>query len=158
MRMFLAVNCAVLALTGCAGLDIHPLTPQQAAAAHAGNGPAGYIVYAPITVVEISDRDGCRVGTPFQLPDYARPYLLRSRSGLGRSGVDVSISSGWMLGGFKDTADNGALLSTAGALLGMRGGAGSPPGGAAADCRAPGLYRLVARPDGSVELAALHTY
>ena len=145
----------VLALAGCAGLDIQPLTPQQAAAAHAGNGPAGYIVYAPMMVVEISDRNGCRVGAPFQLPDYARPYRLRSRSGLGRSGVDVSIADGWMLGGFKDTSDNTALLGTAGQLLGMRGGTGGPP---PAGCRAPGLYRLVARPDGAVELAALHTY
>lgn len=156
MRNGLSVQIAVLALAGCAGLDIQPLTPQQAAAAHAGNGPAGYIVYAPMTVVEISDRDGCRVGAPFQLPDYARPYRLRSRSGLGRSGVDVSIADGWMLGGFKDTSDNTALLGTAGQLLGMRGGnGGTPPAGG---CRAPGLYRLVARPDGAVELAVLHAY
>ncbi|MFO1401506.1 MAG: hypothetical protein U1F30_09900 [Steroidobacteraceae bacterium] len=145
----------MLALAGCAGLDIRPLTPQQAAGAHAGNGPAGYIVYAPLTVVEISDRDGCRVGAPFQLPDYSRPYLVRSRSGLGRSGVDVSIAEGWMLGGFKDTTDHAALLGAAGQLLGMRAGGGT---GAAGACRASGLYRLAARADGGLELVLLHAY
>jgi hypothetical protein len=145
-----------LALAGCVGLDIRPLTPQQAAAAHGGGAPAGYIVYAPMSVVEIADRDGCRAGTPFQLPDYSRPYLLRSRGGLGRSGVDVSISGGWMLGGFKDSSDNGALLGAAGALLAMRGaGATEAAGGA---CRAPGLYRLAPQADGSVALVPLHLY
>lgn len=156
MRTWLNGGIAMLALAGCAGLDIQPLTPQQAAAAHAGNGLAGYIVYAPLTVVEISDREGCRVGAPFQLPDYSRPYLLRSRSGLGRSGVDVSIAEGWMLGGFKDTSDNGALLGTAGQLLGMRGGSGAA--GTGGGCRASGLYRLAARGDGGVELLLLHAY
>jgi hypothetical protein len=159
MQRWIAVCLGSMVLAGCAGLDIQPLTPQQAAAAHAGAGPAGYIVYAPMTVVEISDRDGCRAGAPFQLPDYARPYRLRSRSGLGRSGVDVSIADGWMLGGFKDSSDNGALLDAAGAVLGRRGGpgAGGQPGGAGA-CRAPGLYRLVPGAAGGIELAPLHLY
>lgn len=156
MRQSMSVTFAALALAGCAGLDIRPLTPQQAAAAHTGNGAEGYIVYAPMTVVEISDRDGCHVGAPFQLPDPARPYLLRSRSGLGRSGVDVSIAEGWRLGGFKDTSDNSALLDTASRLLGLRAGGGAPPAGA--DCRAPGLYRLAARADGGFELVALFAY
>ncbi|MCC7462191.1 MAG: hypothetical protein IT480_06970 [Gammaproteobacteria bacterium] len=147
---------AVLALVGCAGLDIRALTPQQAADLHAGNGPAGYVVYAPMTVVEISDRDGCRVGAPFQLPDPARPYLLRSRSGLGRNGVDVSVADGWMLGGFKDTSDNSAWLGTAGQLLGLRpGGEVVPRTGV---CRAPGLYRLAVQAGGELELRALHAY
>lgn len=156
MRGALTPIGALLAVAGCAGLDIRPLTPQQAAAAHSGGGPAGYIVYAPMTVVEIADRDGCRVGAPLQLPDYARPYLLRSRSGLGRSGVDVSISGGWMLGGFKDTSDNTALLGAAGQLLGMRSGDGGTM--AAGSCRAAGLYRVAARSDGGVELVLLREY
>jgi hypothetical protein len=150
-----------MVLGGCAGLDIRPLTREQAASVHAGGGPAGYIVYAPMTVIEVSDRDGCRAGAPFQLPDYSKPYLVRSRSGLGRNGVDIAISEGWMLGGIKDTSDNGALLDAVGTVLGVRGGGGgAAAGGGAAGgaCRAPGLYRLAPDAAGSIQLLPLHLY
>jgi hypothetical protein len=159
MLRWLAVCFGSLAVAACAGLDIQPLTPAQAAGAHSGGGAAGYIVYAPMTVIELTDRDGCHAGAPFQLPDYSRPYLVRSRSGLGRSGVDVSISEGWMLSGIKDTSDSSALLGAAGSVFGMRGGAGGGvAGGGAGGCRAPGLYRLVAGASGGLELAPLHLY
>jgi len=155
MQRILAVLIALAALAGCAGLDIRPLTPEQAAAAHAGGGQQGYIVYAPMTVIELGDKDGCRVGAPFQLPDYSRPYLVRSRAGLGRSGVDVSISNGWMLGGIKDTSDNGVLLDAAASVLRARsagGGEGAPA------CRAPGLYRLVRDAEGRMQFEPLRLY
>ena len=156
MLRWLAVWLGSLAVAACAGLDIQPLTPAQAAGAHAGDGAAGYIVYAPMTVIELSDRDGCHAGAPFQLPDYSRPYRVRSRSGLGRSGVDVSISEGWMLSGIKDTSDSSALLGAAGTMFGMRAGASAA--GGAGGCRAPGLYRLVTGASGGLELAPLHLY
>jgi len=163
MQRWIAVWFGSMALAGCAGLDIRPLTREQAASAHAGGGPAGYIVYAPMTVIEVSDKDGCRAGAPFQLPDYSKPYLVRSRSGLGRNGVDVAINEGWMFGGIKDTSDNSALLDAVGTVFGIRGGqGGAGPGGAggtaAGSCRAPGLYRLVAGASGNIELLPLHLY
>jgi hypothetical protein len=157
MQRWIAMCLGSVALAGCAGLDIQPLTPAQAAAAHSGSGPAGYVIYAPMTVIEVSDRDGCRAGAPLQLPDYSRPYLVRSRSGIGRCGVDVTISEGWMLGGFKDTSDNNALLDVAASALGLRAGAGAAGQGGAA-CRAPGLYRVVPGASGSVELVPVHLY
>jgi len=161
MQRWIAVGLGWLVLAGCAGLDIRPLTPGQAARAHAGEGPAGYIVYAPLTVIEVSDREGCRAGAPFQLPDYSRPYLVRSRTGVGRNGVDVAISAGWMLGGIRDTSDNGVLLDAMGTALGVRAGSGGAIGGGglpAGACRAPGLYRLAADAAGNVQLLPLHLY
>jgi hypothetical protein len=154
MQRWIAVWIGLTVLAGCAGLDIRPLTREQAALAHAGSGPEGYIVYAPRTVIELSDKDGCRAGAPFQLPDYSRPYLVRSRAGLGHSGVDVAISEGWMLSGIKDTSDNAAVLDAAGRVFGTHGGQGG--GGGA--CHAPGLYRLGQDASGNLQLLPLHLY
>jgi hypothetical protein len=163
MQRWIAVWFGSMVLAGCAGLDIRPLTREQAANAHAGAGPAGYIVYGPMTVIEVSDKGGCHAGAPFQLPDYSKPYLVRSRTGLGRNGIDVAIDSGWMLSGIKDTSDSSALLDSMGTVFGVRGGPGAAgPGGgsgtAAGACRAPGLYRLAPGAAGNIELLPLQLY
>lgn len=119
------------ATSGCAGLDIVPITKQQAQTAHDGSGKAGYIVYHPLLLVRVGselrcpqdkmpdgkcDRNNatieyCEVSAPFLFPDYERPYRVTSKAGLGKAGVEVSIMNGWMLSSFKDNSDNTALLS-----------------------------------------------
>ena len=159
----LPATLACLMLSGCAGLDITPISPADEAAAHAGTRPLkGYVVHAPMVVIELSRREicprdekgkcsgpseiACVAGTPFTLPDPTRPFLVDIRSGLGKAGVDVAITNGWQLGNLKDSSDNSAILGTIEKIAGTRllhlsrDDAGGP------SCPA-GLYRL--RSDGT---------
>jgi len=135
MRRILTLSLPLFALlSGCAGIDLNTLAPEQVTSARNGTGPAlnGYVLYDPVVVVEISskevclgekDKDGncagqtvtqCAASVPFLLPDYSKPYLVASRSGFGKAGVDITISDGWRLGGIKDNSDNTAILSAIG--------------------------------------------
>lgn len=160
----LALLVAAL-LTGCAGLELKTLTPAQVADARSTQGSAldGYVLYEPVVVVEIAVKDvclaskndkgqcsaptikQCAASIPFLLPDYSRPYLLKSKSGLGKAGVDVAVSDGWRLGSLKDSSDNTAILGTLEKLFGVKE---LVPDGDAKTCKAPGLYRLNPSPGG----------
>jgi hypothetical protein len=154
---------ASFTVAGCAGLDITPISPADEAAAHAGVRPLkGYVVHAPMVVIEISRREvcprddkgkctgptevACVAGTPFTLPDPTRPFLVDIRSGLGKAGVDVAIANGWQLGNLKDSSDNTAILGAIEKIAGTRlmPLSRDDPGGRS--CPA-GLYRL--RGDGT---------
>lgn len=146
-------------LAGCAGLEITTLLPEQVEQARKSADKAlnGYVLYEPVVVVEVSVKDACLAGkdekgnckaatvvqcsasTPFLLPDYSRPYLVRSKNGLGKAGVDVAISDGWRLGSIKDSSDNTALLGTLEKVLGIKSSVSSAEG---AVCKAPGLYQV----------------
>lgn len=160
-----------LLLAGCAGVDVRPITARQADSAHAPDSEVrGYIVYAPLVVVEVSRQEGCAgkddkghcvpgvqcvAGKPFLLPDYSRPYLIDARAGLGRAGLDMTIADGWRLGSLKDSSDNGDLLGALERIVTRSGAVG--PGSAAGECRAAGLYRIATGPDG-LELSKLLVY
>lgn len=144
-------------VAGCAGLDITPLSPDQDKAAHAGGTALkGYVIYAPMVVVEVTRKtvcskpkpDGqcegtlevtCTAGTPFTMPDPTRPFLVNAQSGFGKAGVEVTITNGWQLGSLKDNSDNTAILGLIEKLLPLRAvpalAAPSPD-----TCKA-GLYR-----------------
>jgi hypothetical protein len=118
----------------------------------------GYVVYEPLTVVEITqerpcetkDASGkctaygasrCKVGTPFYVPNYSRPTLINSRTGFGKAGVDVTISNGWQLGAVKDNTDSSAVLSLIEKVAGLSTAAivpGLSP--SAVGCTKEGLY------------------
>lgn len=163
--------CAALVVAGCAGVDVRPIDSHQAESAHeAGGDLRGYIVYAPLVVVEVSRQESCVgkddkgrcvpgvqcvAGKPFLLPDYSRPYLIDARAGLGRAGLDVTIADGWRLGSLKDSSDNGDLLGALGRIV-TRGGAAAA-GSAAGECRAAGLYRISTGPEG-LQLSKLLVY
>jgi hypothetical protein len=154
LSLFLPVS-----LCACAGVDVTPLTAVQAQHMHAGGqAPAGYVVYAPMVVVEVTQQEvcvakddkghcqaqetRCVAGKPFSLPDETRPYLVSLRSGLGKAGSQIEITDGWMLGGLRDAADGTASLGLVQKLLSLRmaeGAAGAAGGGHA--CAAAGLYR-----------------
>lgn len=69
------------------------------------------MVYEPtLYTVGKDDKGSCVVGKPFVPPDYSRPYRIDSKAGLGKSGVEVTIMDGWILGTFKDNSDNTAIL------------------------------------------------
>lgn len=161
----LSVAVAISALlAGCAGLEITTLQPSQVAEARKSVDKAldGYVLYEPIVVVEVSVKDVCTAGKdekgnckaativqcsasiPFLLPDYSRPYLVRSKSGFGKAGVDIAISDGWRLGSIKDTSDNTAVLGTIEKLFKFQINAPSPD---EKTCREPGLYRVVLETD-----------
>jgi hypothetical protein len=45
---------------GCVGLDITPLSPAEETSSHAGGtNLRGYIVYEPMVVVEVSQKELC---------------------------------------------------------------------------------------------------
>jgi hypothetical protein len=146
-------------LTGCAGLEITTLRPEQVAQARQSTDNAldGYVLYEPIVVVEVSVKDVCLAGkddkgnckastvtqcaatTPFLLPDYSRPYLVRSKNGLGKAGVDIAITDGWRLGSIKDNSDNTAILGTMEKVFGIKS---VVPDAGKTGCAAPGLYQV----------------
>jgi hypothetical protein len=158
-----AATGLALGLVGCAGVDIVPITREQAMSAHEGGSDArGYIVYEPVVMVEVSPREVCSgrddkgkcitrtqcvAGEPFILPDYGKPYLINARAGLGKTGFDMTIADGWRLGGLKDASDNTAFL---GALekLATREPTSGTPAALDAGCKAAGLYRVSVGQDG----------
>ena len=156
-RSTIWIAAGALALAGCSGVDIRPISPALEREAHTRDGAAsGYVVYGPMMVVEVTPREvcvtkpekgacatetRCAVGTPFALPDLAKPFLVDIKSGFGKSGVDLTIVNGWMLGGIKDHSDNTAILSLLEkvAMPALRD-SGDPAKRAA--CSAAGLYRV----------------
>jgi len=128
MRLAGVVYGTVLALAGCAGVQISPTTPASADAAHASPGaPDGYVVYEPMLVVQVArevvcagknkgncaePQVRCTISEPAKWPDYDRPYRVNIRPGLGKTSVDLEIRDGWMLGQVKDQTDNTILWNT----------------------------------------------
>lgn len=175
MKAYFLFPLIAASITGCAGLDITPISPADEAAAHSGaTNIKGYIIYEPMVVVEVSqkelcsdkdDKGNCKVattitcsaGAPFILPDTSKPFLINVRSGFGKTGVDVAITNGWQLGNIKDNSDNTALLGTVEKILGLgltKSIAREPSAG---KCKAPGLYRVNHTPTG-VALSPLLVY
>ena len=130
---FVVASLAML-LGGCGSVDIVPISPEEAAGAHREDAPKGYIVYAPVVVVEIrADKaGGCAVSRTMVLPDYRRPYRVRVRNGFGKSGVELAFQDGWLLARVKESADNTAVLSALTEAFQAQ----------AVNCPAAGLYRV----------------
>jgi hypothetical protein len=159
-------------LAGCAGVEIRPISQEQAQQAHDGAGKElGYIVYEPVVVVEVGPRQvctgaegkgkctlqtQCAAGAPFILPDYSRPYLVSAKSGLGKTGLDMTIVDGWRLGSLKDSSDTGAVLGVL-EKLATRGPSAKATAGAEESCKAAGLYRVVTE-QGSLRLSPMLIY
>lgn len=144
-RLF--IGGAAVALSGCAGVHIQAIAPDAAAGMHkaGASSASGYVVYHPVMLVPVGpDKEGwCSVGQPFAMPDPSRPYLVEARSGLGKSGVDISIADGWRLSNVKDSSDNTALLGVLTSLVGLGAAPAAAAAGAApaATCP-PAIYRL----------------
>ena len=140
---------AALAVGGCGGLDIKPLTVAEAENAHktgSDENESGYIVYHPMIVVEVTKGEGnkCVMGKPQILPDYGKPFLLKITQGIGKSRVDLRIEDGWRLGGVKTESDNTALLEFVAKTAGLVPGAviSSTEIPEFTNSCKPGLYKL----------------
>lgn len=174
MKRYSLLALIAASVAGCAGLDITPLSPDQDKAAHAGGTALkGYVIYAPMVVVEVTRKtvcgkpkaDGqcegtpevtCTAGTPFTMPDPTKPFLVNSQSGFGKAGVEVTITNGWQLGSIKDNSDNTAILGLVEKLVPLLRMAVEPAHPSPETCKA-GLYR--ATYDGQkVELKELLLY
>jgi hypothetical protein len=158
MKAYALPALVAASVAGCAGLDITPISPEADQAAHAGTPLQGYVIYAPMVVVEVARKtvcgktkaDGqcegtpaitCTASAPFTLPDPSKPFLLNSRSGFGKAGVEVTITNGWQLGNIKDNSDNTAILALIEKLLPLRGAMIAATAQAPDECKA-GLYRV----------------
>ncbi|MDE1460923.1 hypothetical protein [Spartinivicinus poritis] len=175
--MFRMVSLIFIAfsVSGCAGLDIETLPTKVAGNAHKlKNVLKGYIVYHPMVVVEIGEKElciaknekgqcikvktVCGIGEPKTLPDYSKPYLITPKSGFGKAGVDIKIEDGWRLGGIKDESDNTALLS----VLAAAGGIETAVEGSVSDtpvsgCSQSGLYQVIPQ-EGEIKFAPIFKY
>lgn len=156
----------VAGIAGCAGVDITPLSPAEETAAHAGGtSRKGYIVYEPMVVVEVSQKEvcsapddkppckgattiACSAGTPFVLPDTSKPFLVNAQSGFGKAGVEIAITNGWQLGSIKDSSDNTALLGTLEKVLALTSARSLARESPSRPCKA-GLYRVDLGPAGA---------
>lgn len=138
------------ALTACAGLDITPVSPDQVKSAHHGDARLdGYVVYAPMIVMELGMSEGtiCSVGKPFLVPDLSSPFVVNTRTGLGSTSVVLSIKDGWLLTSVTNRSGNAAverflenlptLLSKAMKTAGITAAKKAPT----AECT-PALYRV----------------
>lgn len=158
MKKF-TLSIIVALLAGCAGLEISSLSVKKAKNAHKpDNGVNGYIVYHPMIVVELAEKElcieksksgkctkvktVCGMGKPTLFPDYSKPFLLNPRSGFGKAGIDVKIEDGWRLGSIKDNSNNTALLSALVAAGGIKTQSLNPAGESSGGCSEPGLYQL----------------
>jgi len=175
MKAYLLFPLLAVSIAGCAGVDITPLSPAEEAASHAGGtSRKGYIVYEPMVVVEVSQKEvcgapddkgackgatvvTCSAGTPFLLPDPSKPFLVNAQSGFGKAGVEIAITNGWQLGNIKDNSDNTALLGTLEKVLGLAGARSLTRESTVGKCKAPGLYRVDLGPAG-VTLSLLLIY
>lgn len=138
MAKLLAGVLLALLLAGCSGITIKglPNLPADRTDLH------GYVVYEPIVMVAVAQAQhgGCSL-SQFTVPNYGRPYEVGARSGLGKSGVNVTITDGWRLGGFTDNSDNSSLFPVsdlAKAIAGADAGAGT--GTAPPPCPVTGLF------------------
>ncbi|MBA3019095.1 MAG: hypothetical protein KJ550_00350 [Proteobacteria bacterium] len=128
MRKITLLFLFLLMFAGCAGIDIKPITAERAQNAHeTGTDDKGYIVYSPLVIIEIKEEAICieknasgtcvksEIGYKAEkftdlLPDYSKPFLVRPRSGFGKTDVELSIKDGWCLDSVKDKSDNTAVL------------------------------------------------
>jgi len=165
------LGAAILFLPACAGVSITPIDQTKAADAHrAGGDVKGYIVYAPVVVVEVSAKTVCikqkqdkcedyavvcAAGTPFTLPDYTKPYVVEVKSGLGKAGVDIALKDGWLISHIKDSSDNTAILGMVEKLIGLDKKSVDPKASGA--CSVAGLYRVKLDGQG-IKLDALQLY
>jgi hypothetical protein len=158
MTAWIMVTACVVA--GCSGVAIRPISPDVERSAHEKDGGAtGYVVYGPMIVVEVVEREvcvskndkgacaqtetRCAIGEPKVLPDLAKPFLVDIKSGFGKAGVDVTIVDGWRLGNVKDNSDNSAILGLVEKLaVPLMARAETGAASRRRDCRAPGLYRV----------------
>ena len=128
MRKITLLFLFLLMFAGCAGIDIKPITADRAKNAHnTGTDDKGYIVYSPVVIIEIKEEAICleqdangkcvkskivckAEKLPYLLPDYSKPFLIRPRSGFGKTDVELNIAEGWRLDSVKDKSDNTAVL------------------------------------------------
>lgn len=115
-------------LAGCAGYTVQAMKPDGSGK----NGPSGYTVYEPkpyILRTPILDDKAVLKGYQFSvvyLPDYSRPYKVRTQNFLAKSDIQFTFKDGWMFTNIADKSDNTTiasdLIKAAQAILpGLRG-------------------------------------
>lgn len=60
---------------------------------------------------DCEDLEKRKIYHAFTLPDLRKPYLISIKSGLGKTGADITINNGWQLGNVKDQSDNTAFMT-----------------------------------------------
>ncbi|WP_430415540.1 hypothetical protein [Marinobacter adhaerens] len=158
IKFYFTVISAAL-LSACAGLSITPITVEQVQNAHQpGSEIEGYIVYQPMLVAEIGEKTicvsraangecekftlACGIGELKSLPDYSKPYLLKSSSGFGKAGVEINIEDGWKLTSLKDNSDNTGFLDVLAAIGGVELSSITPSFESGKGCSMAGIYRV----------------
>lgn len=155
---WLVLLSTLIAASGCAGVTIKPVagTPETVRQSLITDKKDGYVIYHPMIAFEIVDKEvcvtkgsngacteitvTCALGTRYILPDYEQPYVVQITSGLGKAGVDVSFTEGWLLSNVKDNSDNTALLETLFKAAGV-GGYKATRTPEDKGCKDRGLYR-----------------
>lgn len=139
MKKLIGGAFLAILLAGCSGLEITTLNYQKVNDAHDSKKTTaqlnGYVVYEPMLVFQVSlvcadgktdiskcadSPQNCIISAPILLPDYSKPYLVRSKNGFGKSGVDMTIVDGWRLGETKDESDNSAILDVIAKAAGVK--------------------------------------
>lgn len=140
-RLFLLGVLIVLA-AGCARVVVSKVTPEN-------RRQAGIRFYRPHPYLWVAKADdGSLKGTILWLPDKNEEYVIRVKSGLGSTDMNLKLENGWNLTEFGEVRDakvpetiealTGSLEAAAGLLKGGR------PGEKAEFM--PGLYAFVFDP------------
>ena len=110
MKKSFLVFAAMVALSGCAGYSIkNPVSGEN------------YRVYRPqpylLLLPTVEDPEHPYTGKIVYLPDYSKPYEIKSWSGFGKADFSFTINEGWQLTAIADKADNTSLMTALPALL-----------------------------------------
>lgn len=132
----------LLSFVGCAGYSIKPQWDK--------NLSSGYQVYAPhphlLVNTTIANNMVTQTASIIYLPDYSKPYKVRTWNFLGKADFSFTFDQGWNLTAISDKSDNTAatkeFANTAIKLLGLTTQAVSPTADGTAVYTAK-IYRLV---------------
>ena len=127
MKKSFLVFAAMVALSGCAGYSVkNPVSGEH----YRVYRPQPYLLLIPnekgtepqapsgkTGATEVVVNGTKYIGRIFYLPDYSKPYEIKSWGLLGKANFTFEITDGWQLVKISDQADNSGLTSSLPGLI-----------------------------------------
>lgn len=126
-RLFVASLSTALLLCSCAGYNISPVPSSQASSkdwGSSGNHSNGYLIFQPelyfkaVITPAVKDANGKETSpqtvtlSPFYLPNYNKPYRVKTYNFLAKADFTFAFTDGWQLTSIADKSDNSTVANT----------------------------------------------